>query len=67
MINRTAEIMRDATPPSPRIYCSCPLYCKYCGRKLSKDAIGHLCHERNCPWEYGVTGCQVGSIGRRKL
>ena len=37
--------------------CYCPVYCKYCGAKLKRDWIGHICPTKNCQWEHGADGC----------
>lgn len=37
--------------------CSCPIYCRFCGARLKRDPVGHLCPSRNCQWEHGVPGC----------
>ena len=41
----------------PKKTCKCPYRCKYCGVKLDRDPVGHLCHTRNCQWEYGTPDC----------
>ena len=28
--------------------CPCPFHCKYCGRKRSRDCVGHYCKTVNC-------------------
>ena len=37
--------------------CDCPIYCRYCGAKLKRDATGHYCPTRNCQWQYGASTC----------
>jgi hypothetical protein len=37
--------------------CECPRRCKYCGARLHRDPMGHLCPTRNCQWQHGVPGC----------
>lgn len=39
--------------------CPCPLYCKYCGRRRSKDSVGHYCKTRNCQWQHGYRCCTL--------
>lgn len=29
------------------------VYCKYCGAKLKRDAIGPYCPTENCQWQHG--------------
>lgn len=40
--------------------CKCPLYCKYCGRRRSRDWIGHYCKTENCHWQHGYADCYDG-------
>jgi len=42
---------------SGKKYCQCPLNCPYCGRRRSKDSIGHYCKTRNCQYSLGYAGC----------
>jgi hypothetical protein len=44
-------------------HCDCPVYCKYCGAKLRRDPVGHLCGTRNCQWRDGVPHCFSGVYG----
>lgn len=37
--------------------CGCPLNCRYCGRRRSKDAVGHYCKTNNCQWQHGYSSC----------
>lgn len=37
--------------------CECPIYCTYCGAKLKRDSVGHLCPTENCQWQHGVPKC----------
>ncbi len=30
------------------------IYCKYCGARLRRDAIGQHCPTKNCKWEHGL-------------
>lgn len=30
------------------------IYCRFCGAKLKRDAIGWKCPTVNCDWEHGV-------------
>lgn len=39
--------------------CKCPEGCKYCGRLRSRDAVGHYCKTKNCPWQHGYDGCTL--------
>lgn len=39
--------------------CSCPVGCKYCGRRRSRDAVGHYCKTNNCPWRHGYSCCTL--------
>jgi hypothetical protein len=41
--------------------CDCPVYCRYCGRKRSRDAVGHYCKTRNCQWEHGYKSCTLNT------
>lgn len=41
------------------VRCPCPLYCRYCGRARSRDAMGHYCKERNCQWQHGYSVCTL--------
>ena len=41
---------------------TCPLYCRYCGARLRRDAVGHYCPTRNCQWQYGVKGCRWADL-----
>ena len=43
--------------------CDCPIYCRYCGRKRSRDSVGHYCKTHNCQWRHGYSEC----YGNRKL
>jgi len=43
----------------------CPIYCKYCGRRRSRDAVGHYCKTRNCQWANGFAGCLLAHGGKR--
>lgn len=46
--------------------CSCPEGCKYCGRLRSRDAVGHYCKTRNCPWQHGYAGCTPHKSTKRE-
>jgi hypothetical protein len=49
-----------AKPAKPkRRTCSCPIYCRYCGRKRSRDHVGHYCKTPNCQWQYGYSTCTL--------
>lgn len=39
--------------------CPCPLHCRYCGRKRSRDPVGHYCKTPNCQWQHGYSTCPV--------
>lgn len=39
--------------------CSCPIYCRYCGRRRSRDAVGHYCKTPNCQNAHGYAGCEL--------
>lgn len=44
-------------PRKPRPSCPCPLYCLYCGRPRSRDAVGHYCKTPNCQWQHAYSTC----------
>jgi hypothetical protein len=46
--------------------CSCPVYCKYCGKRRSRDLVGHYCKTKNCQWQHGYSTC-VFIIKRRGI
>ena len=35
----------------------CYVFCKYCGARLKRDAVGHYCPTHNCQWSQGVSNC----------
>jgi hypothetical protein len=39
--------------------CACPVTCKYCGRRRSRDTVGHYCKTANCQWSLGYPGCTL--------
>lgn len=49
--------------------CECPNNCRYCGRRRSKDSVGHYCKTKNCQWEFAYSTCQykikVDTKGKR--
>ena len=47
------------TTPAPK--CACPANCKYCGRRRSRDTVGHYCKTKNCQWQHGYKGCLMQS------
>ena len=54
---RKASLDHMHTLEKKKRTCDCPYRCKYCGAKLDYDPVGHLCHTRNCTWEFGVPNC----------
>ena len=39
--------------------CNCLVYCKYCGRRRSRDSAGHYCKTKNCQQQHGYKGCAL--------
>ncbi len=39
--------------------CECPIYCRYCGRRRSRDHVGLYCKTKNCQWSHGYRTCRV--------
>lgn len=39
--------------------CPCPIYRKYCGRRRSRDHVGHICHTENCQWQHAFSTCTL--------
>lgn len=58
-INR--EIARELRSGN-QIKCECPLNCRYCGRRRSKDPVGHYCKTDNCQWKLGFSTCEFRKV-----
>jgi hypothetical protein len=48
----------------PKAKCECPIYCQKCGRRRSKDSVGHYCKTKNCQWALGYPMCPVADRSR---
>ena len=44
-------------PKPKKQKCSCPANCRFCGRRRSKDVVGHYCKTQNCQWQFGYSEC----------
>ena len=52
--NRLEDALRSLS-----IKCPCPARCKFCGRRRSRDIVGHYCKTPNCEWQHGYAVCTL--------